>query len=69
MPVGSRFGKGENGLYQALPTSVMDELMTGAILNPFAFANLRCKIRSIISCSDASEHGCAAAEALTNVVR
>ena len=36
--------------------------MIGAILNPFAFANLRCKVRSSISCSDASEHGGAAAE-------
>ena len=29
----------------------------------FCFANLRCKVRNIISCSDASEHGGAAAEA------
>ena len=62
-PSGSRFGKGESGLYQPLPISVMDELMIGAILNPFAFSNLRCKVRGIISCSDASEHGGAAAEA------
>ena len=59
----SRFEKGKNGLYQSLPISVMDELMVGAILSPFAFSNLRCKVRSIISCSDASEHGGAAAEA------
>ena len=62
-PFGSRFGKGENGLYQSMPTSVMDELMIGAILVPSAFANLRCKVRSVISCSDASEHGGAAADA------
>ena len=63
-PSGSRFGKGENGLYQFLPTSIMDELMIGAILSPFAaFANLRCEVSSITSCSDASEHGGAAAEA------
>ena len=62
-PSGSRFGKGESGLHQSLPTSVMDELMVGAILSPFAFSNLRCKVRRIISCSDASEHGGAAAEA------
>ena len=62
-PLGSRFGKGEEGHYQFLPTSVVDELMVGAILSPFAFASLRCKVRSVISCSDASEHGGAAAEA------
>ena len=62
-PFGSRFGKGENGLYKSMPTSVMDELMIGAILSLFAFANLRCKVRIIISCSDASEHRGAAAEA------
>ena len=62
-PLGSRFGKSNEGHYRFLPTSVIDDLMIGAILSPFAFANLRCKVRSIISCSDASEHGGAAAEA------
>ena len=47
----------------SLPTSVIDELMIGARLSPFVVANLRCKVRSIISCSDASERGGAAAEA------
>ena len=34
----------------------------------FCFANLRCKVRNIISCSDASEHGGAAAEVIVSVL-
>ena len=56
-PLGFRFGGGEEGHYLSLPASVLDELLIGAILSPFAFSNLRCKVRSIFSCSDASEHG------------
>ena len=44
------------------PESVLDEMIVGALLIPFAGTNLRAPIRNKISCSDASEQGGAAAE-------
>ena len=44
------------------PESVVDEMILGALLIPFAGSNLRAPIRNKISCSDASEQGGAAAE-------
>ena len=44
------------------PESVVDEMILGALLIPFAGTNLRAPIRNKISCSDASEQGGAAAE-------
>ena len=44
------------------PESVLDEMLVGALLTPFAGTNLRAPIRNAIGCSDASEQGGAAAE-------
>ena len=44
------------------PESVLDEMLMGALLIPFAGTNLRAPIRNQISCPDASEQGEAAAE-------
>ena len=44
------------------PESVLDEMVVGALLIPFAGTSLRAPIRNKISCSDASEQGGAAAE-------
>ena len=43
--------------------SVLDEMLVGALLIPFAGTNLRAPVSNKISCSDASEEGGAAAEA------
>ena len=42
--------------------SVLDEMLVGALLIPFAGTSPRAPIRNKISCSDASEQGGAAAE-------
>ena len=51
------------GALEVLPNEVRDEVLVAGLLTPLAFSNLRAPLRPIISCSDASEQGGAAAEA------
>ncbi|CAK0861135.1 unnamed protein product, partial [Prorocentrum cordatum] len=48
---------------QSPPPEVVDEILASAGLAPLLFGDLRASIRTIISCSDASEAGGAASEA------